>query len=286
MRTIIIGLLIIILSLYIIKKYKPACKYKLAAVLIFKNEENYLEEWLQFHIFQGFDHFYLYNNDPDINKYNYLQKYKKYITLISWINKKNEGVYSVQRQAYTHCIKNFNKDYQWLALVDADEFISSTNNDKVIDFINNMNIETDKCIKIPRYNYGSSGHKTKPKGKIVENFTKREKDCSLYKVIANSKFINTNRRFNRVHEIPLINKLGKIYNSNFKFIKGKYTSCSADFKNETSLVMNHYYTKSYEEYLNRCKLWKNNKINLFGYRKCDTYDEFVKKNINEVEGFL
>ena len=32
------------------------------------------------------------------------------------------------------------------------------------------------------------------------------------------------------------------------------------------MVINHYYTKSYKEYLARCSLWGDGGINPFGYR--------------------
>ena len=34
----------------------------LAATLWVKNEASYLEEWLEFHILQGFEKFYIYDN--------------------------------------------------------------------------------------------------------------------------------------------------------------------------------------------------------------------------------
>ena len=37
--------------------------YHLAIAAIFKNETPYLEEWLEYHLLVGFDHFYLYDND-------------------------------------------------------------------------------------------------------------------------------------------------------------------------------------------------------------------------------
>jgi hypothetical protein len=64
-------------------------KYKLTIMAIFKNEQDYMLEWLDHHINQGFDHFYLYCNDPNLSKYPYLndKKYEKYITLIPWTDK-------------------------------------------------------------------------------------------------------------------------------------------------------------------------------------------------------
>ncbi|MBR7025230.1 MAG: glycosyltransferase family 2 protein, partial [Selenomonadaceae bacterium] len=41
--------------------------YDLAVVAIFKNEGHYLKEWLDYHLFAGVEHFYLYNNNSTDN---------------------------------------------------------------------------------------------------------------------------------------------------------------------------------------------------------------------------
>ena len=49
--------------------------------------------------------------------------------------------------------------------------------------------------------------------------------------------------------------------------------------------MNHYYTKSYQEYVNKCMMWNQKPINYLGKRTSDCYNkkEFDEKNINTVE---
>lgn len=263
--------------------YQNNKKYKLTIMAIFKNEENYIEEWLDHHINQGFDHIYLYCNDPKIEKYEFLNnsKYKSYISLIPWVNKKNKGKNTIQRQAYTHCVKNYNNEYQFIMMLDIDEFIINTDkNKKVIDFINSINNKWDtvKAIKVQRYDFGSDGHIKKPIGKVMDNYKTSEKICSSYKTIANSDFIDTKKNFYGVHDFwYLINKKGKVYNPYFSYIHtGFPNGCKIENTNEVPLVINHYYTKSYDEYLERCKLWHNGGINTIGYRK-DCKNLFTQK---------
>ena len=90
-------------------------KCMLAVMAIFKNEEEYMEEWLKHHISQGIKKFYLYCNDPVLNKYNYFSKYNKYISIINWTNKVNRGRSTVQKQAYFHCIKNFSNNLNFIS---------------------------------------------------------------------------------------------------------------------------------------------------------------------------
>jgi hypothetical protein len=262
-------------------------KYKIAIMAIFKNEQNYMEEWLEHHINQGIEHFYLYCNDPNIEKYPYLKntKYKKFITLIEWVDKKNNGANTIQRQAYTHCVKTYNNEYQFIMMLDLDEFIVHTDkNKKVCDFIYSINNDwyRTKAIKVQRYDFGSNGHKKKPNGKVMDNYTKHEKICSSYKTIANSDYIDIKKNFYGVHDFCYLDKPGKIYNEYFSY---KYTGfpngCKKDDINEIPLVINHYYTKSYEEYLERCKLWINGGINNIGYRK-DCEKIFKERDVNDV----
>ena len=57
--------------------------YDLAVTAIFKNEGRYLKEWLDYHLFAGVEHFYLYNNDSSDNYAEVLAPYieKNLVTL-------------------------------------------------------------------------------------------------------------------------------------------------------------------------------------------------------------
>lgn len=259
-------------------------KHKFVIMAIFKNEEEYMEEWLEHHINQGVTKFYLYCNDHNLKKYSYLNNYKKHIELIDWTKKKNIGSYTIQKQAYTHCIRNYNNEYHYIMMLDLDEFIIHLDKKKkVIDYLNLLGLFKTKSLKIPRYNFGSNGHIKKTKGSVVENYTKHEKIYSSFKTIANSIFIKKNTMFKTVHDFNYIAKKGKIYNS-FLSKKNKILKSIRKNRNETKLVINHYYTKSYEECINRCKLWKNGGINPYQFRQnCDK--KFKKIDKNEVSGY-
>ena len=54
-----------------LEAYSQNTKHKLCIMAIFKNEQEYLEEWLIHHLKQGISHFYLYSNDNNMNNYKY-----------------------------------------------------------------------------------------------------------------------------------------------------------------------------------------------------------------------
>lgn len=272
--------------------FKPCHKNIMAIMAIFKNEETYLEEWLQHHINQGINHFYLYSNDENMEKYTFLNKYQDKITLIPWTNIKPSIDSTIQRDAYTHCINNFINEYEFLLMLDIDEFlIPLLKNKKVIDIINKLDKNKVKAIKIQRYNFGSDGHIKRPRGSVMQNYKKHEKICSSYKTVANSKYIDTSQVYYGVHDHPFKEDDGIVYNSYFKYDEDDESNtyigpncCTKDSINEIPLIINHYYTKSQEEYLNRCKLWVNGGVNSIGYRS-DCEDNFKEKDVSDIEGY-
>lgn len=276
-KYILIIILLLSLTLFLITR-DTKHKYFLCIVAIFKNEESYINEWIDHHRNQGVDHFYLYCNDPNFNKYNIIGND---ITIIDWTNKINmEDGNSIQKQAYYDCVKKYSNDTKYLMLLDIDEFLFPENkNIKSIDIIKNYP-KNDKIIsiRVPRYDYGSNGHKIKPNGNIVDNYKKREKICSSFKTIINTKYINKNIRFYKVHDFQYSNYDGKIYNKNFNYDLGYPSGCYKNFINESGLMIKHYFTKSFEEYIDRCNMWKNGGVNAGGFRKdCD----IKKYNLNE-----
>jgi hypothetical protein len=260
-------------------------KHKLCIMAIFKNEHNYLEEWLVHHISQGISHFYLYCNDEKIENYPFLKKYKKNITFIPWTDVTNNKSNTIQRQAYSHCIKTYSNNYNFIMLLDIDEFITSIiPNKTVIDFIDSLDTDDTKAIKVMRYNYGSNGHLIKPDSNVMDSYKMHERLCSSYKTIANSKYINTLQNFYGVHDFPFLpNMGGKVYNNFFSYgTRGYPNHCKESDKNEIPLIIKHYYTKSYEEYLKRCKMWEHGGVNNVGYRT-NCKNKFNKDDKNEVE---
>jgi hypothetical protein len=291
-------ILIILIFIYLsIKYYIPNInkelfttikKYNFAIMTIFKNEQDYMDEWISHHISQGFDQIYLYCNDPNIHNYKTFNKYTKFIKLIDWVDKKNNGSLTIQRQAYTHCVQTYSNECQFLIMLDLDEFLIPIKSySKVTDYINSLksNWNNIKAFKIQRYDFGSNGHINKPSGSVISNYKYHEKICSSYKTMANTDYINKKLTFFGVHDFNFLNTNGYIYNNYFGYHEtGFPNSCKSESINEIPLVINHYYTKSYEEYIKRCDIWKDGGINPIGYRtNCE--EKFKLRDINEIENY-
>lgn len=106
-------------------------KCYLSICMIFRDEADYLKEWIEFHRLVGVSHFYLYNN---CSKDHYLKVLKPYIKNgivelfdvpfdSSSFNDHAKTHNFVQVCCYNHAIKLAKKKSSWIAIIDSDEFI-------------------------------------------------------------------------------------------------------------------------------------------------------------------
>ena len=107
----------------IIKYFMPpkSCinRKGLAIVLIVKNEANYIQEWINFHVKQGVSHFIIYDNESTDNLFDVL---KKYIAsgLVSYKFLRGKAR---QYDAYNMAMHDYRYKFKYLAVIDADEFL-------------------------------------------------------------------------------------------------------------------------------------------------------------------
>ena len=106
-------------------------KGEVAVCAVFRDEGDYLLEWIEYHRLVGVSHFYLYNNCSADQYWEILRPYveKGIVELFDVPYDSygsNDGAAShnvVQVRCYNHAIKLSRKNNTWLAIIDADEFI-------------------------------------------------------------------------------------------------------------------------------------------------------------------
>jgi len=191
-------------------------KHRLAIAAIFKHENLYLREWIEYHRMVGVDHFYLYDNDGGEEALKILKQYRE------------EGLVTP---------RHYREQCQWLMKIDIDEFLVPLEGDQLLPIIeryaSNPRI---RGIRIPRINFGHSGHTKKPAGLTIEAYTCRESAKSDHKDLARGEFLSNNDYSSSAHSWR------------YRLLKRGRTigeSKVADMR------VNHYYTKSLEEYLAR-----------------------------------
>ncbi len=220
-------------------------KYFLTFAANLKNENPYLKEWLDYHLLVGVDHFYLYDQDGGEEAKEIIKPYeeKGLVTRHPWTmweGTKYDGATKFYQKdknhmGFSHCAKHHRDEFQWVMKIDVDEFLYPLDGEmSLIPWLKSVDTSKTKGCKIPRINFGSNGHESKPSGGVLENFTKREANNSDHKDLANGQFLNDN---------------------NFAFSAHwwhyKWYKLGGMLKKDIGWRINHYYTKSKEEYMAR-----------------------------------
>lgn len=117
---------------------------KVGVCAIVKNENLYLRDWVEYHLGIGFDKVFIYDNN-DIEKpegvvYDYIMSCQ--VEVIPWktetliTNTTMNNWMLNQIRAYNHCIQN-NQDFDWIAFIDADEYINIVDGSPIKYIISN-----------------------------------------------------------------------------------------------------------------------------------------------------
>lgn len=156
----------------------------LAICAIMKDEGPYLREWIEYHRTVGVEKFYLYDNDSTDDTKKILAPYIK-SGLVEYTFFPGE---KRQLPAYNDCIARFNNDAKWIAFVDLDEFIVPKEYETIPELLDSVSKRVTQVI-IDWEIFGSCGHKKKPQGLVIENYTMRARKSWLYKSIVNPRMV-------------------------------------------------------------------------------------------------
>ena len=148
---------------------KPMQTYYLTVCAIFKDEAQYLSEWVSFHLSQGVEHLFLYDNLSTDGGADVLAPFIEagFVTLKPWHVLKEDGG---QAAAYRDCLQEHGAQSFWIAFIDLDEFLHAVS--KPLPALLQEYVRFGGLF-VHWQNFGSSGHTTKPVGGVVESFTRR-----------------------------------------------------------------------------------------------------------------
>jgi hypothetical protein len=134
-------------------------------------EQRYIVEWLEYNRSIGFDHVYLYCNDDDPQElyeaaYPFLTGSQPFVTF------RHFGLQGQQRQMYRHFVKNYARETEWFSFIDIDEFLTIKKYKSVYEWISQEHKFAD-CILLNWLFAGDSGHRTRPVGRVLNNYIHR-----------------------------------------------------------------------------------------------------------------
>jgi len=157
---------------------EEAPRYHTAVVVCARWETDYIEEWLTYYQCIGYEHVYLYCNDDDP-----AELYEKVLPFttgrfpfVTFTHFEGQGL---QYAMYMHFIENFAREVKWVSFLDVDEFLRIADGSTIDKFLLRFD-EDANCILFNWRVFGTSGHKTNPPGKVLENYTKCAGDINSF----------------------------------------------------------------------------------------------------------
>lgn len=212
-------------------------RVELSAVAIVKNEGPYIKEWIEYHKLVGVKRFIIYDNESTDNTKEILKPYIKDRTVVY---KYTEGT-EKQIPVYKEAIKFYRNTTKWLAIIDLDEFIVPVEKETINEVLKDF--EGYPGLGVNWIFFDCNGHTNKPEGLVIENYTNSSKLAPFHiKSIVNPRMIKS---ITNPHFAIYKKKGGTAVNENFMPIEGAII----EYDSTDKIRINHYYSKSKEEYL-------------------------------------
>lgn len=154
--------------------------------IIAKDEDHYIQEWIDYHFKLGFEKIVIYAND--------------------WIyENENENVEVIQMNgeikqsfSYNTFLQDFKEKFWWVAFYDADEFLVLHKHNNMEELLSEY--DDVQAIGINLARFGSNGHVNVINGNynVLERFTKRATEADQEKhddtaIKVMMRYTNTNR---------------------------------------------------------------------------------------------
>lgn len=282
----------------------------LAIIACLKQEELYIKEWLDWHIKCGIDHFYLCdNNDSNYSPklQNVIQDYinKGIVTIFDY-----NDIFPVQPKCYTDIYDKIGNKYDWILIIDIDEFICLPKyNNQIKEYLKEVP-EDIKCIGINWRYYGDNDlieyddrpvqerfkrpvniyHHEKPhvingqsrivksviRGKQYFDYDRKifHQHCAVNKYYTDVKENFYDVLFNKIDPLTQNNlSENELLNSNSKYFNELYNT----------FYIKHFFTKTIEEYI-----WKINRgvaVNNYEYTSFFGLNNKTKEKEKFIENY-
>lgn len=244
----------------IIEPPEPSPEREGVAIAVhLKNEENYVAEWAKFHRAVGIVHFVVYDNGCTDRTVAILREAlpENALTVIPWKFRlhdvTNDQTLNSQVVAFAHAILNYGSRFRWMAFIDVDEFLLPKKGNTVEEALEGA--KGFPNISLPWHMFGTNGHKKRPAGPVTRNFTMRASDpMSRLKNVSNFKCIVDPCAVSEVSVHHFLTKqYGDLTSNDAGLVVPRVERKLPKFYSSEFLQLNHYYTKSEEEFSNKIK---------------------------------
>lgn len=199
-----------------------------ALTCIAKNEDFYINEWIDYNLKLGFNKIFIYENDWTSNIIH------PNVTTIPFNGP------SKQLPAYNHFLNTYRNQFDYVAFFDCDEFLVLKKHNTVQEFLNNYNPKNG--IVINWQLYGSDNKIIRESNSLIKQFTKRQIGVNEHvKTILNTKS----------RGIMINPHISNLYNidTNNKIFMGPFNI----FGDDKIAIINHYCHKTFDDWKIRCQ---------------------------------
>ncbi len=145
------------------KKIDQEFPITLAIAAIIKNEGEYIEEWVKYHLLVGVERIYLYDNGSYDNTKDVLEPYIRGGSVV-YTTYPGAGM---QFRAYNDAIRKHKNECEYIAFIDADEFLMPVKQGQSLaEVVKRIMGTYPKAagLAVNWRMFGSSGHVQKPAG--------------------------------------------------------------------------------------------------------------------------
>ena len=208
----------------------------LSLCLICKDENDYLPEWLDYHILMGVDRFYIYDNESRVSLRTSLADY---ITR-GWVIVMDIPGKAVQLFAYDHCLQTFGENTFWMGFIDTDEFLVPESALNLKDFLKDY--EEYGGLGVSSLFFGSNHHQNRPQCGQIAGYTLRTHQ-SFYRNNLIKSIVQPSKTLmpNSPHDF-VFKENAWCVNENFQRVDYQM------FPNHTDKIqLNHYFCRSLDE---------------------------------------
>jgi hypothetical protein len=217
----------------------------LSVCAIYRNEAQYLREWIEFHRLVGVERFYLYDNLSTDDHREVLAPYVEQGVVEPAHWPETPG----QITAYDDCLKARRRETRWIAFIDLDEFLFSPTGRRVSDVL--AEFEDAPGVVANWAVFGPSGHVSRPDGLVIENYVRRTDDPGFNHQV--KSIVNPRRVANFCGPHFFTYRDGFAVDENGNPVKPRNVTDSVSFER---LRVNHYATKSQQEFEQKLQMRK------------------------------
>lgn len=230
---------------------------KVALVCVAKNEELYIQEWIDYNLKLGFDDIIIFQHEWDfVIEHPQVKTFK--------IIGEN-----IQVSTYNHFLKNYEGIYDWAAFFDVDEYLVLKKHKDVKSFVSDYDQVNN--IAINWYLFGDNSIKSFDSNNtsLLKRFTKRQS--------------KTNRHIKTISKVKSNLNFITPHNTNTMWITPENTLGNGPFnESSTSEIaqLNHYFCKTRDEFEVKINKGRADMPKRLIGR---TWKDFDDHNFNEVE---